>query len=128
MTALCQQLMDFGLKSKETEETKETKEIRKTEDSSSIPVRVLNRHHKHIQQKSCGRYEWGKLHPPGCPRKGLPKKRKFGTDITSATLNGVSEAILGGSRGYYKCSKCQVWLCIEGTCWQRYHHSIGVNC
>jgi sulfatase maturation enzyme AslB (radical SAM superfamily) len=94
MTALCQQLIDFGLKSKETEETKKTKEIRKTEDSSLIPVRVLNRHHKHIQQKSCGRCEWGKLYSPGCPRKRLPKKRKFGIDITSATLNGV--------RGYFR--------------------------
>jgi hypothetical protein len=39
-----------------------------------------------------------------------------------------SAAILGGSCTHYKCSKCLVWLCIEGPCWQQYHHSIGVNC
>jgi hypothetical protein len=44
-------------------------------------------------------------------------KRKFRTDITESTVNGVCEAILGGSRTYYKCSKCQIWLCIEGNCW-----------
>jgi hypothetical protein len=70
--------------------------------------------------------ECGKLHPPGCPRK-RSVKRKFGTDITESTINGVIEAILGGSLTHFKCSKCQIWLCIQGSCWERYHHSIGVN-
>jgi hypothetical protein len=62
------------------------------EHSLSRPIEVLHRHHKRVQQKSYARCEWGKLHPPGCPRKRAPK-RKFGTDITESALNGVSEAI-----------------------------------
>ena len=97
------------------------------EDSSSLPTVVLQRHYKHIQKKSSGRCQWGKLHPPGCTRKRAPK-RPFGTDITHGVNNGISAAILGGSRTHYECSKCQIWLCIEGECWAQYHHSIGVNC
>jgi hypothetical protein len=96
-------------------------------ESSPISNEELDIGHEHIQKESYGRCEWGRLHPPGCPRKKAPKKRKFETDITETATNGASEAILGGSRTHYKCSKCQTWLCIEGHCWQQYHHSIGVN-
>jgi Transposase IS4 len=97
------------------------------EESHSVPATMLQRHHTRVQEKQHSRCERGKLHPPGCPRK-RSSKRKFGTDIAESTINGASEAILGGSRTRYKCSKCQIWLCIQGSCWERYHHSIGVNC
>jgi Transposase IS4 len=112
MSALCSQLLHSNDK--------------KQEESQIQPTTVLPRHHTHIQGKSIGRCEWGKLHPPGCPRKRAPK-RKFGTDITESTVNGTSEAVFGGSRTHYKCSECQNWLCIEGQCWQQYHNSIEVN-
>jgi hypothetical protein len=115
MEALCTELLHSNDQNKEKEE------------SHSTPVTVLQRHHKHVQDKSYRRCQWGKLHPPGCPRK-RSVKRKFGTDTTKSTINGVSEAILGGSLTHFKCSKCQIWLCIQGSCWERYHHSIGVNC
>ncbi len=66
--ALCAQL----LHSNDKEEKKEEKE----KDSQSLPRVVLQRHHKHIQKKTYGRCQWGKLHPPGCTRKRAPK-RKF---------------------------------------------------
>jgi len=119
MNALCNQLLYSN--------NEEQKEQQSEEQSQSLPVTVLQRHHKHVRHKSHSRCEWGKLHPPGCPRK-RSTKRKFGTDITESTINGASEAILGGSRTHYMCSKCQIWLCIEGSCWKQYHHSIGVNC
>jgi Transposase IS4 len=115
MSALCDQL----LHSNDT--------IEEEEQFSTLPTAVLARHHKQIHVKSHGRCQWGKLHPPGCPRKRAPKKRAFGEDITSRVNNGASEAILGGSFTHLKCSKCQIFLCIEGTCWRQYHHSIGVN-
>jgi hypothetical protein len=93
----------------------------------SLPVTVLQRHHKHVQKKPYGRCEWGKLYPPGCPRKRSANKRKVGTDITEQTVNGINETILGGSKTHFECSKCQIWLCGQGGCWQRYYHSIGVN-
>jgi len=55
-------------------------------------------------------------------------KRKFGTDITEPAVNGVNEAIFGGSKTHSKCSECHIWLCVEGPCWQQYHNSIGVKC
>ncbi len=96
------------------------------EDSQSLPTVVLQRHHKHIQKKSYGRCQWGKLHPPGCARKRAPK-RAFGTDSTQSVNNGISTTILGGSKTQFECSKCQVWLCMGGECWAQYHRSIGVN-
>jgi Transposase IS4 len=93
----------------------------------SPPLPAFQRHHKRTQREGLGRCEWGKQHPPGSPRKRGPK-RKFGTDITESAINGASAAISRGSRTRYGCSKCRVWLCVEGSCWQRYHHSIGVNC
>ena len=113
--ALCSQLLHSNDK------------IKEKEDSQALPTVVLERHHKRIQKKSCGRCQWGKFHPPGCPRKRAPK-RAFGTDTTRSANNGISTAILGGSYTHYECSKCQVWLCTEGECWAQYHHSIGVNC
>jgi hypothetical protein len=114
---------------KQAEEQMEehVEQLRQMEQSRPLPTAVLYCHHISVQTKPIGRCECGKLHPPGCPRKRQPKKRKFGTDITEPTVNGASEAILGGSRTHNACSKCQVSLCIEGPCWQQYHHSIGVN-
>ena len=97
------------------------------EDSQSLSKVVLQRHHKHIQKKSFRRCQWRKLHPPDCTYKRAPK-RTFGTDIICSVNNGISTAILGGSRVHSQCSKCQIWLCTEGECWAQYHHSIGVNC
>ena len=85
MKALCSQLLHSN------DETKEE------EDSQSLSTAVLQRHHEHIQKKSSGRCQWEKLHPPGCTRKRAPK-RAFGTDITHSANNGISTAILGGSR------------------------------
>jgi hypothetical protein len=73
------------------------------EESHSSPVTVLQLHHKGVQENRHSRCEWGKFHPPGFPRERSSFKRKFGTDITESTVNGASEAILGGSRIYYKC-------------------------
>jgi hypothetical protein len=87
---------------------------------------ALIRHHKLMSQNGTGRCQWGKSQPPGCPRKRTAK-RKFGTDMTESTINSAGAAILGGSKTHHKCSKCQIWLCIEGPCWRQYHHSIGVN-
>jgi Transposase IS4 len=115
MEALCTELLHSNDQTTEEEE------------SHSLSVTMLQRHHKRVQEKHHSRCEWGKLHLPGCPRK-RSSKRKFGTDITESTINGASKAILGGSRTYYKCSECQIWLCIKGSCWEQYHHSIGVNC
>jgi hypothetical protein len=39
------------------------------------------------------------------PAKGT-SKRKFKTDITESTVNSASEAILGGLKTQYECSKC----------------------
>ena len=113
MSALCTQLLHSN-----DEEEKE-KDIPR-------PTMASQRHHMRIREEGKGRCVWGKSHPPGCLRKRAPK-RKFGTDIVNGA-NGASAAILGGTISHYKCSKCQVWLCIEGPCWRQYHHSIGVNC
>ena len=43
-------------------------------------------------------------------------KYKFGTDITESAVNDVNESYFGGSKTYFKCSKCQIWLCIEDSC------------
>jgi hypothetical protein len=117
MSALCTQLLHSNDKAEKT---------KKPEESQSLPAGVLHRHHKHIHLESHSRCEWGKLHPSGCPRK-RSCKRDFGIDITKSSQNGASDAILGGSFTHYQCSKCQIWLCIEGECWQRYHDSIRVN-
>ena len=93
-----------------------------------LPTIALQCHHYHVQKKSFGRYKWGKLHSPGCLCKRSFKKHKFEMNITALTVNGISETISGGSCIHYECSKCQIWLCIEGECWAQYHHSIGVNC
>lgn len=96
-------------------------------EASHPPLnKVLSCNHKPIYLKSFGRCEWGKLHSLDCSRKRSFIKRKFGTDITESIVNNVSETWLGGSRTYCECSECQIWLCIEGRCWERYHHSIGV--
>jgi hypothetical protein len=113
MSALCTQL----LHSNDTEEERE-KDI-------SQPTMAPRDYHKPIKEEGKGRCVWGKSHPPGCPRKRAPK-RKFGTDIVNGA-NGASAAILSGTIGHYKCSKCQIWLCVEGPCWRQYHDSIGVN-
>jgi hypothetical protein len=115
MNALCTQLLESN------------KNGPRMKEPSPIPNKGLDIGHEHVQKESLGRCEWGKLHSPGCPRKRAFKKRKFGTNITEAATNDASEAILRGSRTRYKCSKCQIWLCREGQCWQRYHHLIGVN-
>ena len=70
---------------------------------------------------------WGKLHSSGCPCKRSPKKWVFGEDVTLRVNNGISDTILGGTITRLKCSKCQIFLCVEGGCWRHYHHSIGVN-
>ena len=101
--------------------------IEEQEESPTLPTTVLSSSHNQVFGKSQGRCEWGKLHPPGCPRKRSPKKRAFGADITMRVNNGVDETILGGSRTRMKCSKCQIHLCNEGECWRHYHRSIGVN-
>jgi len=116
MSALCTQLLHLTNPIEE-EQQDEHEDAR----SQSLPP------HKHVYRETYGRCEWGKLHWPGCPRKRAPK-RKFGADITESAVNGASSAILGGSKSHYECSKCQIWLCIEGDCWQRYHRSIGVHC
>jgi hypothetical protein len=66
--------------------------------------------------------------PPstGCLRKRDPE-RAFGTDITARFNNGICKTILGGSFTHFKCSKCQIYLCVQGNCWHQYHHSIGVS-
>jgi Transposase IS4 len=115
VSALCEQLLHSNDKEEDKEEEQE-------EDIPRPTTTALQRHHKHIKEEGKGRCQWGRSHPPGCQRKRAPK-RKFGKDI----VNGASDAILGGSIGHYKCSKCQVWLCVEGPCWRQYHHSIGVN-
>ena len=115
MNVLCNQLLYSN-------DPKEEKE-----QFQSLSAEVSQRHHKHVREETRGRYEWGKLHTPGCIRKRAPKY-KFGTDITESAVNGVNEGISGGSKTYFKCSKCQIWLCIEGSCWQQYHNSIGVSC
>jgi hypothetical protein len=125
MTALCTQLLHSNEKEEEKEEKEKEKEKEK-EDPPLLSTTALQWHHKRTHEKGIGRCEWGKRYPPGCPRKRAAK-RKFGTDMTESTVNGVSTALLGGSRTHSKCSKCHVWLCVEGPCWQRYHHSIGVN-
>jgi len=119
VSAVCDKLLHSNPKIKENQQ----------EESHSQPVPTVahSRHHTRIQDLCLSRCHWGKLHPPGCQRKKA-LKRKFGDDITQNTVNGASEAILGGSRTRTKCSKCQVWLCVKGDCWQQYHHSIGVNC
>jgi hypothetical protein len=117
MNTLCSQLLHSN----------DSVEKKQPEQSSFLPIIRLLRHHKHVYRKPHGRCQWEKLHPPGYPRK-RSSKRKFGTDITESTVNSASEAILSRLRTQYKCSKYQVWLCIEGDCWQRYHHSIGVSC
>jgi len=130
MSALCTQLLHSNNTEEEEKEEKkeEKKEEEKEEEKGPRPSKmVFQRHHIHIQEESYGRCEWGKRHPPGCPRKRAPK-RKFGTDITESTVNAASAAISGGSRTHYRCSKCLVWLCVEGPCWRQYHHSNGVNC
>jgi Transposase IS4 len=76
------------------------------EELPCTPFMVLQRHHKYVQEQSHGRCKWGKLHPPGCPRKRFVK-RKFGTDITESTINGANKAILVGSLTHFKCSKCR---------------------
>ena len=114
MSALCDQLLHSN-------------DPKEEEQSQPLPTIVSQGHHKCVREKTRGRCEWGKLHKPGCVRKRAPK-RKFGTNITETAVNGANEAISGGSRTFFKCSKCQIWLCIEGSCWQQYHHSIGVNC
>ena len=126
MKALCTQLLHSGNPIEEEQQEEHFDNNYEKEQSQSLPSMILNRHHKHIQQKLRGRCEWGKLHPLGCPRK-RSSKRKFGTDITESAVNGASEAILGGSFTHYKCSKCQIWLCIKGDCWQQYHRSIKAN-
>jgi Transposase IS4 len=114
VSALCTQLLHANDQEEDKEESKREK----------IPQPMaFKRQHKQIKEEgSKGRCEWGRSNPPGCQRKRATK-RKFGTDM----VNGVSATILYGSCTHYKCSKCLVWLCIEGPCWQRYHHSIGVN-
>ena len=97
------------------------------EPSPTPPTPGLSSHHIRVHDKPQGRCEWGRLHPPGCPRKRSSKKRAFGEDITLRVNNGVDETILGGSRTRMKCSKCQIHLCNEGECWRQYHRSIGVN-
>jgi hypothetical protein len=121
MTAVCDKLLLSNPKTKEREGGEEEED-----HTQSVSTMAFFRHHTRTEDGSFGRCQWGKLHPPGCPRKRAPK-RKFGADITQNAVNGASESILGGSRGHSKCSKCQIWLCVEGDCWQRYHHSIGVN-
>jgi Transposase IS4 len=100
-----------------------------TEEPAEEPAeeqQQLSHPYKPILSAFRGRCQWGKLHPPGCPRK-RSSKRKFGTDITETAVNSANGAILGGSKTQFQCSKCEIWLCIQGTCWQQYHHSIGVN-
>jgi hypothetical protein len=87
--------------------------------SQSVATVAHSRHHTRIHDLCLSRCHWGKLHLPGYQRKKA-LKRKFGDDITQNTVNGASEAILGGSRTRTKC--------VKGDCWQQYHHSIGVNC
>ena len=101
--------------------------IKEKKQSSTLPIEILHSVHEQPREKSQGRYEWGRLHPPGCVRKRNPKKRKFGIDITTRVNNGISGTILGGSVTHSKCSKCQIFLCIEGECWQQYHGSVGVD-
>jgi Transposase IS4 len=115
MKALCTQLLHSN------------DPIKKKERSPTPPTQGLTSQHKQVPSKVHGRCEWGRLHPPGCPRKRSPKKRAFGADITSTVNNGASEAILGGSTTHMKCGKCQIFLCIEGECWRHYHNSIGIH-
>jgi Transposase IS4 len=124
METLCSQLLHSNDPIEEQEEEQQGEQ--KEAESQSLPTAVLSRHHVHIQKELRGRCQWGKLHPPGCPRK-RSSKRKFGTDITETVNNSAGKAILGGSMTRYGCSKCHTWLCIEGSCWQQYHHTIGVN-
>ena len=87
----------------------------KEEQSQSLPAEVSQRHHQRVREETRGRCEWGKLYTPGRICKRAPKC-KFGTDITESAVNDVNEGISGGSKTYFKCSKCQIWLCIEGSC------------
>jgi Transposase IS4 len=108
VSALCTQLLHSNKKEEEKEK--------------DIPQSTQR---KPVREEGKGCCVWGKSHPPGCLRKRAPK-RKFGTDIVNSA-SGASAAILGGTIGHYKCSKCQIWLCVEGPCWRRYHQSIGVD-
>jgi Transposase IS4 len=116
MIELCNQLLHANDPESEEEEC-----------SSTVPNARLPCHHNLVRTKLHGRCEWGRLHPPGCQRKRAPKKRAFGTDITMETNNGINNTILYGSHTQNQCSKCQIFLCREGPCWQQYHQSIGVN-
>jgi Transposase IS4 len=107
MTIVCDKLLRSNPKIKDKQEEEGY--------TQSVSIMALSRHHTRVQDGSSGRCQWGKLHPPGCPRKRAAK-RKFGDDITANAANGANEAILGGSRGHSKCSKCQIWLCVEGPC------------
>jgi hypothetical protein len=66
MTALCTQLLHSNNKEEEKEKEKE--------DTPGLPT-AYRRHHKHIQEKGYGRCEWGKRHPPGCPRKRVRRSQ-----------------------------------------------------
>jgi Transposase IS4 len=122
LNALYKQLLHSN--DKERHKKQQATEEPKNERSQYAPTTELDSDHRHIQKEFYGRCEWGKTHPPGCSRKRSPKKRKFGTDITESTVNDVSNNISGGSKTHYECSRCQIWLCIEGSCWQQYHNSI----
>jgi hypothetical protein len=106
MSALYTQLLRSN--KKEEEEQEEREEI-----AQSIAT-AFQRHYKYIKKDGKGRCVWGKSHPLGCQRKRA-LKRKFETNIVNSA-DGRSAAILGGSYTYYKCSKCRVWLYVEGPC------------
>ena len=121
MNVLCNQLLYLN-DSKEEKKKKKKKE----KQSHSQFTTVFQRHHKRIQLKQRGRCKWGRRHSSGCTYK-RSNKRKFGTDVTELAINSVNEPILEGSLSHYRCSKCQIWLCIQGDCWQQYHQSIEAN-
>ena len=105
---------------------KEKKKEKEKEQSHFQSTTVFRCYHKRIQLKQRDRCEWGKRHSSDYLRK-RSNKRKFETDITELAINDINKTILGGSLFHYRCNKCQIWLCIQGDCWQQYHQSIEAN-
>ena len=127
MNALCTQLLHFKDPIGEKQQEKQQKQQEEQQKQQEEHINELSHLHKQVYGEARGRCEWGRLNAPGCPRKNN-RKRKFGDDITESATNGASKAILHVAFTHYECSECQIRLCIQGPCWQQYHHSIGLYC
>jgi hypothetical protein len=98
-----------------------------SQDHTSVSSVVLTHHHIPVRGESRRRYEWGRLHPPGCQRKRSSEKRVFRTNITANSNNSVKNTVLYGSITQNRCSECQVFLCLKSPCWQQHHQAVVGN-